>query len=99
VDTLRDPLKVGGGYERGRVELNALLFVAREHAVEKRDVEVKIQIETAAKALKKRDGATFGALDALALCARAIAGEHGIGEDPHDGAEHVLFEAASRRSS
>jgi len=92
VDSLRDHLKLGGVHGASRVELDALLCSAREHAVKKSHVQVKIQIEAPAESLKERYGSPFAALQAFALGARAVADEYGIGEDPYDGTQHVLLE-------
>jgi hypothetical protein len=92
VDSLHDHTKLGGVHRASRVELDALLCSAREHAVEKRHVQAQIQIEAPAESLKERFGSPFAALDAFALGARAVAREYGIGEDPYDCTRHVLLE-------
>ena len=62
--------------------------------VEKRHVQVQIQIQAPAESLKERYGSPFAALDAFALGARAIACEYGSGEDPYDRTQHGLLEGS-----
>jgi len=59
VDPLNDPLKLGGIHGASRVKLHALLGIAREDAVDKRHMQVKIQIEAPAESLKERDSSPF----------------------------------------
>jgi hypothetical protein len=89
VNAPHDLLKLGNLGSRGRVKPNAPLLVAREDAVEENDMQMKIEVEAAAESLQKCDGPDLGALE---FGSGAIARRHGVDEDLHEGAEHVLLE-------